>query len=100
MATMPVAERPGPVLRLEGEIDLAVQADVAACLCELVEVPAPTVVTVDLSAVTFMDCSGLTPLLVARNLLDGRLRLQGAGPPVRHLLDHLHLTCLLEAHEM
>jgi stage II sporulation protein AA (anti-sigma F factor antagonist) len=50
----------GPVVRLHGELDLAASARLGECLSELTS----SVVTLDFSAVTFMDASGIN-LLVA-----------------------------------
>jgi anti-anti-sigma factor len=87
------------VIRLAGELDMAAVPDLVDQLAEAAKVPAPTPVVVDMSGVTFIDCSGLDPLLEARARLDGRLRLQNASPPVRRLLRLLDLTTLAASAE-
>jgi anti-sigma B factor antagonist len=82
------------VIRLAGELDMAAVPELVAQLAEAAEVPAPTPLVVDMSGVTFIDCSGLHPLLKAHARLDGRLRLQNASPPVHRLLRLLDLTTL------
>ena len=84
------------VIRLVGDVDMATVPALAAQLNEAAAVPGRAVV-VDLSGVTFMDCSGLRPLLDARVRLDGRLRLQNASRSVRLLLRHLDLSELVAA---
>ena len=49
---------------------------------------------VDLSGVTFMDCAGLSPLVVAHARLLDRIRLFAPSPPVTRLLDALDLDRL------
>jgi anti-anti-sigma factor len=79
------------VLYLSGEVDLLTAPTLrgrlydAALGCE-------RMLVVDLSAVTFLDCAGLGPLLEARAYLGGRLRLRGVPWPIRHVL---RLTGLL-----
>jgi anti-anti-sigma factor len=79
------------VLYLSGEVDLLTAPTLrgrlydAALGCE-------RMLVVDLSAVTFLDCAGLGPLLEARAYLGGRLRLRGVPWPVEHML---RLTGLL-----
>ena len=46
----------------------------------------PEGVVVDLSQVTFMDCSGLRPLVEAHARLGGRMWLRAPSTPVRRLL--------------
>lgn len=87
---------PGPhsLVVLTGELDVLTAADVRRRLQDACACGDTRDVVVDLSAVTFMDCSNLTPLVEARRRLGPRLRLQGCSPPVRRLL---RLTGLLEA---
>ena len=49
---------------------------------------------VDLSGVTFMDCAGLSPLVTAHARLLDRIRLFAPSPPVTRLLDALDLDRL------
>jgi anti-anti-sigma regulatory factor len=77
----------GYCLALRGELDLAVAGDLDVGLSELLELLAdlPTsdrpVVSLDLSALTFVDDAGLDSLLVTRAALraaDWRVRVTGA----------------------
>ena len=73
------------VVRIVGEIDL----DTAPRLRRVLERAAPDPggdLLVDLSGVTFMDCSGLAPLLEAKNRLKSRLTLTGVPQRVLELL--------------
>lgn len=73
------------VVRIVGEIDL----DAAPRLRRVLERAAPDStgdLLVDLSGVTFMDCSGLAPLLEAKNRLKSRLTLHGVPQRVLELL--------------
>ncbi len=63
----------GATLRLSGEVDLLTAP---VLRLRLYEAAASAGVVVDLSAVTFMDCAGLGPLLEARKYLGTRLRLR------------------------
>lgn len=86
------AERlPTPVLHLTGEIDYAVSPELRRELDRRSAQP-PHQVVVDLSAVTFMDCSGLRPLLEARARIGDGLRLEDNLP--RSVTRLLHLTGL------
>jgi Anti-anti-sigma regulatory factor (antagonist of anti-sigma factor) len=49
-------------------------------------------IVLDMSAVTFMDCAGLRPLIEARLRLGGRLILRGLQPKVARLLDFVDLS--------
>ena len=75
------------VVALQGEMDIVSADDLADTL---VGVASPTVV-VDLSAVTFMDCSGIAALEEARDRIRraglGQLVLARPGPMVRRTLE-------------
>ena len=58
------------------------------CECEI------SLLEVDLSGVTFMDCAGLSPLVAAHARLLDRIRLFAPSPPVTRLLDALDLDRL------
>ncbi|MFB7908356.1 STAS domain-containing protein [Kitasatospora sp. NPDC056076] len=81
------------VVRPRGEIDLASAPRLHRELtCAL---DTHQNVLLDLSQVTFMDCSGLGALVQARNQADrtgGRLALRGVGHPVARLLRLTGLT--------
>jgi anti-anti-sigma factor len=74
------------VLHLTGDVDLAAAPGLHQLLERPIADPACHIV-VDLSAVTFMDCSGLRPLLDAQALIGDRLRLRGLPRQVTRLLD-------------
>ena len=73
-------------LRLEGEIDLTVADQMGEALRTSIE---SGTTSVDLSGVTFMDCTGLHILLSAGNALDGQgpLVLLRPSKAVRRVLD-------------
>jgi anti-anti-sigma factor len=86
----------GEVLWVTGEVDLLTAPILRRRLHQAAaggagEAGAAELVA-DLSAVTFMDCAGLEPLLEARAYLGGRLRLRGVPWAVVHML---RLTGLL-----
>lgn len=93
-ATRPVRDMDPHVIWLAGELDLAAISDLTRVLDEAVEIEQPTVVLVDMSQVTFIDCTGLHPLLEARERLHGRFRLCNPSPPVLRLLGLLDLWSL------
>lgn len=73
------------LVRVAGELDLASAPLLRDVLTSADADPAREVV-VELSAVTFIDCSGLAPLLEARAKLGERLRLSGLPRAVSQLL--------------
>jgi anti-anti-sigma factor len=81
------------VLRLQGELDLCSKD----CLCRAITSALkrhPRILVVDLSALEFMDCSGLSVLVWAHKSLaaqQGRLLITGSTPIVRRLM---HVTGL------
>ncbi|MFJ9846678.1 STAS domain-containing protein [Kitasatospora sp. NPDC101155] len=75
------------MVRAFGEIDIITAPRLRHWLAAAFEVH--RAVVLELSEVTFMDCSGLGVLVQARNQADqcdGRLVLQGAARPVARLL--------------
>ena len=73
------------IIRVTGDLDL----DTAAPLRRRLQQAGASVrgdVIVDLSAVTFLDCAGVRPLLEAQISLEDRLRLRAASLPVLRLL--------------
>lgn len=82
-------------LRLTGEIDVAADAAVRA----RVDAAAAGTLVIDLSAVTFMDSSGLRELLRARKECDrrgGRLVLAGVPPTLARLFDLTGTAAMFE----
>ncbi|MBO1419171.1 STAS domain-containing protein [Streptomyces sp. FH025] len=80
-------------MRAGGGIDLATAPRFRCRLDAALE--AHGEVVLDLSEVTFMDCSGLGVLVQARHLADrygGRLVLRGVGRPVVRLLKLIGLS--------
>ncbi len=76
------------VVTAEGEMDMATAGELRGSVGRAMGAPA-TVVVIDLSAVTFMDCCGLRELVAARARLraGGRgLRLRSPSPAVLRLL--------------
>ncbi|MFF8288839.1 STAS domain-containing protein [Streptomyces sp. NPDC016309] len=75
------------LLTVAGELDIVTGEELRARLHGLLLGPATVVV--DLSAVTFLDCSGLRVLLWARrrsNAVGAELRLHAPSPAVRKIL--------------
>jgi len=76
----------GPVVRLEGELDLASAPQLRECLHRL----AGQVIVLDFSKVTFMDSTFVGVLVGAlkrANCNGGELILHGVRPPQRKVLD-------------
>jgi anti-anti-sigma factor len=83
------------VVRVRGEIDLATRDQLRACLATL-----HGDVVVDLSAVTFLDSSGMATLLAQATRLDGEsatLRLRRPAGLVARVLHISGLDDLLES---
>lgn len=80
---------PANVLSLEGEIDLHVSPKVKASLTKIVETK-PPIVVVDLSAVTYIDSSGLAVLIEAMQNVEeyrGKFALAGLQEAVRPVFE-------------
>ena len=77
------------VLKLLGELDLCSADDLRRAVDAVLEQHDPQSLTMDLSALTFADCAGLSVLVWARNRLAERgheLVITGSQPMVRRLL--------------
>lgn len=88
------------VVWARGEIDLATAPDLRQALAEAVDRPGPRLV-VDLTAVTFMDSSGLNLLLGAwraTQAFGGDIRLVGACNGVRRVIDIMQVDRILPNH--
>jgi anti-anti-sigma factor len=74
-----------------GEVDLATAPSLRTALLGLLtDKDRPTALVVDLDAVTFLDCAGLSALVAVRNVAvdTGRpMRLTNPRPIVRRVLD-------------
>jgi anti-sigma B factor antagonist len=83
---------------LRGEIDLVTAPALTALLDEVVD-ERPSRVVVDMAEVGFLDSSGLSALVHARNRLhdqDGRLAVRAPSPALRKLLALTHLYDIIE----
>jgi anti-sigma B factor antagonist len=109
MAAIRTSPPPSPAVRSvagatvvapHGEIDLETARPLRERLDLLTAVDRPDVV-VDLSGVSFIDCSGLGVLCRARSRVlerGGRLRLVSACPKFLRILRQVGLTELFEVH--
>lgn len=81
------------VLRLEGELDFATAPVVDDALRETEDVGRLRRVVIDAADLTFLDASGLNPLLAARGRLgSGCVRIRHLQPNVRRVFELLSLT--------
>ncbi|WP_435204133.1 STAS domain-containing protein [Micromonospora sp. bgisy143] len=91
--------RVGTVVEVAGELDMSTTSRLRDGLLEVVASGA-RVVVVDLTAVRFMDSSGLGALVVAYKELrarDGWLGLAGVQPPVRKVLSVTSVDRVIES---
>jgi anti-anti-sigma factor len=88
------------VLRLQGELDACGEARLRWAICAVVSDHRRPTLEMDLSALTFADCAGLSVLVWAHKRLAARghaLVITGAQPLIRRLLrltgldEYLHL---------
>jgi len=85
--------RPLAVLKVRGELDLATMEHVGCGVAEASD-KGCRLVTLDLAAVTFIDCAAIGALVEAKRRVEGdggRLSLHGMSPQVVRMLD---LTCM------
>lgn len=83
------ADRPTVTVPLAGELDLLREAELLNAVMEL-DLPASTVVRLEMTRVTSIDLGGLRGLLAARAYLEGRgcmLELLRPNNDLRRLLD-------------
>ncbi|MEV4622448.1 STAS domain-containing protein [Asanoa sp. NPDC049573] len=81
-----------------GEVDLATAEDLRDRLLDVLRGHPPVALTVDLSGVTFVDCTGISALVAVRNAVvqvDCHLRVTGVRPIVRRILDLTGLLSVL-----
>jgi anti-anti-sigma factor len=97
-----VREGAGVVVTLVGEIDISSAEEVRTAVAESLHEPLPASVTLDVSALTFCDCSGIRALRWARDrvLQQGLVfRLVGADLRLRRTLSLAQADDLLAACE-
>ena len=89
-----------PVVTIAGEIDVATSPTLRSAIAAVVEGASP--VTIDLSATTFIDSSGLGVLVAALNRsreLGHDLSLRGLQAPVQRVFEITGLTALFAVEE-
>lgn len=89
---------PEVLVTAHGQIDLHTAGRIDEALLRACA-RAQALVVLDLTAVEFMDCSGLRPVLAARERMQrrgGQLVVRGASRRCRRLLVHTGLTDLLD----
>jgi anti-anti-sigma factor len=83
------------MLTVEGEIDLATISILERHIQEAVASGASELL-LDMSAVSFIDSSGLRALIAARDSLDGPLAIVAPSRAVRRLLDVVELASTIQ----
>lgn len=83
---------PHALLRLRGEVDCLAADELRQALQQVTTPGRVATVLVDLDGVTFMNCAGLSPLLMAKRQLGERLQFRSLPSCVRRLLSLTHMT--------
>jgi anti-anti-sigma factor len=85
---------------VDGEVDLATAHLLRDGLLNVLREQALAIVDVDLAGVTFLDCTGISALLVVRNAAvhtGGQMRVSHPQPILRRVLDVTGLLGILTA---
>jgi anti-anti-sigma factor len=88
-----------PVIVVSGDLDAAAAGDFSAAVGAVIALEHPERLVVDLSAVPFIDSTGLNEIVRANRVLrqhGGRLVLRSPGPTTRALLDITRMAGHLE----
>jgi anti-sigma B factor antagonist len=96
-ASLDVNLRPGPVVTISGEIDIASGPQLRDQLLGVIRRHGARL-TLDLTGVTFIDCAGINVLMAAHRraqLQGGSLRVLRASPRVRRVLALTRLDSVL-----
>ena len=104
VSSKPLVDRVGTVVlvTVSGEIDMVGTPVLATELATVLRITAPKIVLVDLSAVSFLDSTGISALIDAHNRAQAsstHLRLYGASRVVRRPLELTGVTELLEIYD-
>ena len=94
-----VASNNSTLVRLSGRIDMDFSPVLRDCLHAALQAPYLERVTVDLSAITHIDSSGIATLIEALKIARGHkieLRLQGLQPGLLHLLEWTGILVLFD----
>lgn len=97
MALLDISIQPGPFLTIRGEIDILTASHLRERLLHIIRWHGAHL-TLDLSGVTFIDCTGINVLLAARRraeLEGGSLLVVRASPCVRRVIALTHLGPVL-----
>jgi anti-anti-sigma factor len=97
MALLDISIQPGPVVTISGEIDILTVPQLRERLLHVIRRHGPQL-ALDLSGVTFIDCTGINALLSVRRragLEGGSLRVLRASPCVRRVIELTHLAPVL-----
>jgi anti-anti-sigma factor len=92
--------RSDSVITLDGEIDISSAGQIRAVVAECLRTPPPKSLLIDLSAVTFCDCTGIEALEWAyRRASTGRTRfsLRGVDTRLRRIFTLANADGLLDA---
>jgi anti-anti-sigma factor len=84
------------VVAVAGEVDMATAPDLQAALLEALVVHRPAVIDVDLSACTFLDCSGIRVLIAAHTTAQASRCQLWVSHPQRFVRLVLEVTGLLD----
>lgn len=84
------------LLRLHGEVDCLAADELRRTLQQVSTTDQGATVVVDLDGVTFINCVGLSPMLMAKNQLGERLHFRGLPRCVRRLLSLTYLTAWMD----
>lgn len=94
-----VASKNGTLVRLSGRIDIEFSPVLRNKLHSALQAPYPKKVSIDLSAATHIDSSGIATLIEALKIARGHnieLSLQGLQPGLLHLLESAGILALFD----
>jgi anti-anti-sigma factor len=86
---------------VDGELDMFTAPALEQAIADVLAGAGDAGIELDMTGVSFMDSTGLRALLAARQRADSagcRLRLVGAAPSVRRVLELTRTTSLFEPH--
>jgi anti-anti-sigma factor len=100
LRAVPQRSSQGAVITLDGEIDISSAAQIRAAVFECLRRPPPETLVIDMSAVTFCDCSGIEALEWAQSRAEtghAHFTLSGVDPRLRRIFTLAQARELLDA---